>query len=1149
MADQRVNGNLVLIGNNGGTFAFGCQPSGGGFTYLLPTTIPQIGQSLVISSVFNGNTANLQWVNPPTAVTSVSIAASSPIFTIAGSPVTTSGTISLGLATQSANTVFAGPATGTAVPTFRTLGASDIPAISALNGSLNLSQLSQGGATSSQVLTWNGTAWAPAAPSGSVFSVFGRTGVVVAQSGDYSYAQISGTPQLAQSFTAPSGQFFTSFTASTGLFTSATPSAQVASVFGRTGVVVATSGDYTVSQVTGAAPLASPSFTGTATMSNAHITGTLADELNSVGTSNQVLTSTVTGTRWQTLGGGGSVSSFSSGNFNPLFTTSVATPSTTPALSFTAVRQSPNLVFAGPPSGVLTSNPTFRALVDADLPGGTTGTGAVVLASGPSFSGTAAFVNISLTGTFADNVGHVGTSGQVLTSTGSGTLWQTPTVTFDNVGSGTNTTATMTVGTGASLTFSGTGTINANEIYSVVVSNTAPSAGQVLTATSPTAAQWSTPSSSGAVNNGTAGQLAWYVTTGTAVSGNANATISSGTLTLGQVGSVAGEVLFSGTGAGSSVTVTVDTSVFTPWTLTLPTDPGTAAYVLETDGAGKTSWVPQTGGGGGSVTSFSSGNLSPLFTTSVSNPTTTPALSFTAVNEAAHLVYAGPASGGSAAPTFRQLSTADLSDGVTGTGAIVLANAPTFTANPTFASSTGSGAVVLAVGPSLTGTTTVANEHITGTLADGGGSVGTSGQVLSSTGTGTLWITSGGGGGSISGTIAANQIAFGTGTNAIGGDSVFTWDDSTQTFSAATAGGFTVTDSSTSTGIALTCTASTGGGIQLTSAGELALTCAVEMDLLDTGNGIFMTANSNTESPNMILTCGQAGGSPSSNAFFDIIVQGTGGGSMTFENDTTGNVGGGLFFFDKSNGGFFFNSHSIGAGVGGGFSFNGQSSADFVSFQNHGSGGTAFTDAGVGGIFIQAGVGGQTGAFLLLESDGGGTGSGVQIKDTGGFAGIQLIANNVAPTEHGNAVLFSCADPNGLYMNNVAGASVTLSGGIATLTTHNGIVTAATATSDERLKTNIQPFTRGLESVVAINPSTFQWNEEGQAYTQLPADLVQHGFIAQDVQKALPEAIGHEGDYLSIDNRTLMAALVNAVKELAAENKSLQERIKKLENN
>jgi hypothetical protein len=39
--------------------------------------------------------------------------------------------------------------------------------------------------------------------------------------------------------------------------------AGVASVFTRTGAVTATSGDYSISQITGGAPLASPTFTGT----------------------------------------------------------------------------------------------------------------------------------------------------------------------------------------------------------------------------------------------------------------------------------------------------------------------------------------------------------------------------------------------------------------------------------------------------------------------------------------------------------------------------------------------------------------------------------------------------------------------------------------------------------------------------------------------------------------------------------------------------------------------------------------------------------------------------------------------------------------------------------------------------------------------
>ena len=49
------------------------------------------------------------------------------IFTVTGSPVTTTGTLTASLANQAANLVFAGPTTGSATPTFRSLAASDIP--------------------------------------------------------------------------------------------------------------------------------------------------------------------------------------------------------------------------------------------------------------------------------------------------------------------------------------------------------------------------------------------------------------------------------------------------------------------------------------------------------------------------------------------------------------------------------------------------------------------------------------------------------------------------------------------------------------------------------------------------------------------------------------------------------------------------------------------------------------------------------------------------------------------------------------------------------------------------------------------------------------------------------------------------------------
>ncbi len=71
-----------------------------------------------------------------TGVTSVGLALPN-IFTVSNSPVTTTGTLTGTLATETANTVFAGPTSGgAAAPTFRALVAADIPAgtITADNG-------------------------------------------------------------------------------------------------------------------------------------------------------------------------------------------------------------------------------------------------------------------------------------------------------------------------------------------------------------------------------------------------------------------------------------------------------------------------------------------------------------------------------------------------------------------------------------------------------------------------------------------------------------------------------------------------------------------------------------------------------------------------------------------------------------------------------------------------------------------------------------------------------------------------------------------------------------------------------------------------------------------------------------------------------
>lgn len=66
-------------------------------------------------------------------VTSVALTVPSVLLSVSGSPITTSGTFAVTLATQTANTVLAGATSGgAATPTFRTLVAADIPSLSSL---------------------------------------------------------------------------------------------------------------------------------------------------------------------------------------------------------------------------------------------------------------------------------------------------------------------------------------------------------------------------------------------------------------------------------------------------------------------------------------------------------------------------------------------------------------------------------------------------------------------------------------------------------------------------------------------------------------------------------------------------------------------------------------------------------------------------------------------------------------------------------------------------------------------------------------------------------------------------------------------------------------------------------------------------------
>ena len=90
--------------------------------------------------------------------------------------------------------------------------------------------------------------------------------------------------------------------------------------------------------------------------------------------------------------------------------------------------------------------------------------------------------------------------------------------------------------------------------------------------------------------------------------------------------------------------------------------------------------------------------------------------------------------------------------------------------------------------------------------------------------------------------------------------------------------------------------------------------------------------------------------------------------------------------------------------------------------------------------------------------------------------------------------------------------------------------------SDKRLKENIKPIESALDKVIKLQGVTFDWKEKG--ITNLKEDI---GFIAQDVQKVIPELVRENEDgMLSMRHQGIAPILLEAIKELKAEIEELK---------
>ena len=129
------------------------------------------------------------------------------------------------------------------------------------------------------------------------------------------------------------------------------------------------------------------------------------------------------------------------------------------------------------------------------------------------------------------------------------------------------------------------------------------------------------------------------------------------------------------------------------------------------------------------------------------------------------------------------------------------------------------------------------------------------------------------------------------------------------------------------------------------------------------------------------------------------------------------------------------------------------------------------------------------------------------------------------------------------YIEFLAGGSYTTAG-----TTRGSIVGTSSGvtyntTSDRRLKDNIVTITDGKEKLLAMNPVTHTWIADPDA----PAV---HGFIAQEMQEVVPEAVTGEADgedMMSMDYGRITPVIVAALQDALKEIEELKTRISQLE--
>jgi hypothetical protein len=187
---------------------------------------------------------------------------------------------------------------------------------------------------------------------------------------------------------------------------------------------------------------------------------------------------------------------------------------------------------------------------------------------------------------------------------------------------------------------------------------------------------------------------------------------------------------------------------------------------------------------------------------------------------------------------------------------------------------------------------------------------------------------------------------------------------------------------------------------------------------------------------------------------------------------------------------------------------------------------------------------GVTSPASKLDVTGTDNGDTVRVANTGTYGGTISFNQGSGNTNIGYVGSIRAFEGNGsgdngiglfsrnrisFYLNS-ASPSVTIATS-GTLTV-SGDVVAYGNPSDKRLKENIKPIESALDKAMKLQGVTFDW-KKSDSILKIKEDI---GFIAQDVQKVVPELVRENEDgMLSMRHQGIAPILIEAIKELKAE--------------